>query len=143
MYGSKNDFFKQSKDQLTKSRRLLLNVLESKNRSGKDKRQYLLAFSYFCNNPQDYDGATIVKDLVDVRQGKCYLDCDAMLHDYEYVVGKADTIKGRWICDKRYIKNMELNGKGIRIPRLIILTIYGFITINYKNLKEWLKRKRK
>jgi hypothetical protein len=140
MYGSRNYFFLQDKVQLAKAKRKLLSVLEAKERNGNDKRKYLIAFSYFCNKPQDYDGATIVKDLVDVRQGKYYLDMDAMLHDYEYVIGKADTIKDRWICDKKYIRNMELNGKGIRIPRLIILTIYGAITISYKKIKGWLKK---
>ncbi len=142
MYGSRNDFFKQSKDKLTKQRRLLVNVLSALDRSESDKAEYLFAFNYFCNNPEDYDGATIVKDLVDVRRGECYLDADAMLHDYEYIIGEADTIKSRWICDKKYIKNMELNGKGIRIPRLIILTVYGVITISYKKIKGWLKRKK-
>tara|TARA_R110002050_G_C8826909_1_gene504857 strand:+ start:363 stop:791 length:429 start_codon:yes stop_codon:yes gene_type:complete len=142
MYGSRNDFFKQSKDKLTKQRRLLVNVLSALDRSEGDKSEYLFAYNYFCNNPEDYDGATVVKDLVDVRKGEYYLDADAMLHDYEYVIGEADTIKDRWICDKKYIKNMELNGKGIRVPRLIILTVYGFFTISYKKTKGWLKRKK-
>tara|TARA_R110002012_G_C11605946_1_gene607758 strand:- start:361 stop:789 length:429 start_codon:yes stop_codon:yes gene_type:complete len=142
MYGSRNDFFKQNKIQLAEAKRKLLSVLEAKERNGNDKRKYLIAFSYFCNNPQNYDGATIVKDLVDVRQDEYYLDVDAMLHDYEYVMGKADTMKDRWICDKKYIKNMELNGKGIRVPRLIILTVYGFFAISYKKTKGWLRRKK-
>ena len=140
MYGSRNDFFLQNKIQLAKAKRKLLSVLEAKERNGNDRREYVIAFSYFCNNPQYYDGATIVKDLVDIRQEKYYLDMDAMLHDYEYVTNKANTVKDRWICDKKYIKNMELNGKGIRIPRLIILTIYGVLTISYKKIKGWLRK---
>jgi hypothetical protein len=41
---------------------------------------YLQAFDFFCQNPTEFDGATIVKDLVDLNG----LDLDAMLHDFQY-----------------------------------------------------------
>lgn len=141
MYGSKNSFFKQRKSELVICKKKVSTILQLKERDKVVVKEYLTAFDFFCKNPSEYDGATIVKDLVDIRKNKYYLDIDAMLHDYEYVVGKADTIKDRFICDYKYIRNMELNGKGIRVPRMIILTTYGLITISYKKIRRWLKRK--
>jgi hypothetical protein len=101
----------------------LETILTIKERSRESKKHYLAAFDYFCENPNKYDGATIVKDLIDIRSGKYYLDADAMVHDYEYIKGAKNSFKAKWASDVRYIKNMELNGKGVRLMRLIFLTI--------------------
>jgi hypothetical protein len=42
---------------------------------------YLKAFDYFSKKHTEFDGATVVKDLVDIPG----LDLDAMLHDYHYI----------------------------------------------------------
>lgn len=138
MLGSKNNFFEQKLNILKKVKVDLVSMLKMKGRSHNDIGEYLNAFDYFILNPKKYDGATIVKDLVDIRIGSRYLDLDAMLHDYEYIVGANRSFHKKWKSDVRYIKGMELNGKGIRIPRLILLTILGIIFVPYKIIQSWL-----
>ena len=41
----------------------------------------------------------------------------------------------KWKADLRYIKNMERNGKGIRVFRLLLLTIIGIIFVPYCFMK--------
>lgn len=132
MFGSKNDFFKQKPQRLVKARTNLQKILRIKSRKYKDIRKYNEAFDYFTLNPSEYDGATIVKDLVDIRQNGEYLDIDAMLHDYTYIKGASTNFYKKWKADVAYIKNMETNGKGIRVFRLLLLTITGIIYIPYK-----------
>ncbi len=136
MFGSKNDFFKQSPVVLNKARVDLVQVLKIKGRSSRDIEEYLVAYDFFVNNPNRFDGATIVKDLVDVRTEKGYLDADAMLHDYEYIMGANKNFVKKWKSDWKYFKGMERNGKGLRVPRLILLTITGLIFIPYKLIVE-------
>ncbi len=129
MFGSKNDFFYQDIIDLHESKLQAEFILKSLGRSDNDILDYLEAFDYFVANPSDYDGATIVKDLVDIRKGKYYLDLDAMLHDFEYLNGADNKFNIKWKSDWRYIKNMELNGKGLRIFRLTVLSLYGLYTV--------------
>ena len=82
-------------------------------------------------HPNKFDGATIVKDLVDI--GK--LDLDAMVHDYDYIHGANRNFIKKWKADIKYIKNIERNGKGIRIFRLLLLTIIGIIFVPYCFIK--------
>lgn len=131
MFGSKNDFFYQSPTVLRKARIDLVELLRIKGRSREEVQEYIEAYNYFIANPDKFDGATIVKDLVDVRTPTGYLDADAMLHDYEYIMGANRNLKLKWNSDYKYIKNMEKNGKGIRIPRFIILTIIGAVLVPY------------
>jgi len=142
MFGSQNKFFCQDKDTLLILREEVSIFLRMKGRSEKSINRYLEAYDYFVKNPSHYDGATIVKDLVDIRNGEFYLDLDAMLHDYEYIKGANSNFIKKWKSDLRYIKNMEKNGKGIRIPRFIILTISGILYIPYTLLKLKYKRKK-
>ena len=135
MFGSKNDFFKQSIKQLTRARNDVKELLSLKDRSQKDISKYIQAFDYFVCSPNDYDGATIVKDLVDVRYGNMYLDLDAMLHDFEYIMGANKSFRKKWRSDIDYIKNMELNGKGIRVFRFALLTLIGVVFVPYSILK--------
>lgn len=136
MLGSKNNFFKLSPKNLSKARIDLVSILKIKGRSYGDIGEYLEAFDYFVSNPSDFDGATVVKDLVDIRIENDYLDLDAMLHDFEYIVGANLSFKAKWKSDRKYIKGMELNGKGIRIPRFILLTIIGIVFVPYKKLTK-------
>lgn len=80
-----------------------------------DINKFLLAFDYFCQNPHDFDGATIVKDLETIKG----LDACAMVHDYEYLHIDFFTLKGlkaKFISDFNFGKNMEQTGKGIFVP---------------------------
>lgn len=134
MLGSKNDFFKQKPQILNKTRIDIVQLLNFKSRSQDDINQYIEAFDYFVSNPSEFDGATIVKDLIDLRIGKEYLDLDAMLHDYVYISGANKSFRKKWKADINYIKNMEKNGKGIRVFRFFILTILGIPFVPYKKI---------
>lgn len=134
MLGSKNDFFKQKPEVLKKCRLDVVSILKIKNRSYKAIGEYLEAFDYFVANPSDFDGATIVKDLLDIRVNSEYLDLDAMLHDFEYITGANKSFIKKWRSDVKYIKYMEKNGKGIRIPRFLVLTLIGIVFVPYKNI---------
>lgn len=136
MFGSRNNFFFQDLVILKKARTDLERLLLIKKRSKTDIQQYLKAFDYFVVNPKDYDGATIVKDLVDIRTSSGYLDSDAMLHDYEYLMGANLNFIKKWKSDKKYTIGMEKNGKGVRIVRMIILTIIGVFFVPYKYITK-------
>lgn len=127
MFGSKNNFFNKSRFKIQKYRNQLIELLNIRARNQDDINQYLLAYDYFTVRPFAYDGATIVKDLNDLPN----LDIDAMLHDYWYLTGANRSFKRKWIADYKYIRNMEKNGKGIRVFRLLLLTISGLIFVPY------------
>ena len=138
MFGSSNDFFKQDKVILLKLRGALHKLLAIKGRSDEDIEDYLRAFDFFTDNPKEYDGATLVKDLVDIRYNGEYLDADAMLHDYEYIFeGANKSFVLKWGADLKYIKNMEKNGKGIRVPRMVLLTVLGILFVPYVWIKNF------
>ena len=107
-----------------------------KGRKSHEISEYLKAFDYFVEHPTEFDGATIVKDLVDIGE----LDLDAMVHDYDYIHGANRNFVKKWKADIKYIKNMERNGKGIRIFRLLLLTIIGIIFVPYCFFKNKIKK---
>jgi len=88
---------------------------------------YKKAFLYFRSNPYKFDGATIVKDLNDLPN----LDLDAMVHDWQYLTGANKSFVKKYKADLYYIRNMEKNGKGIRIVRFLLLTLIGIIFVPY------------
>jgi len=127
MFWSKNNTFKKSSSELDVIFKNMQELLTLKNRSLDDIWLYKKAFLYFRNKPYSFDGATIVKDLNDLPN----LDLDAMLHDYEYLIGANKSFVKKFKADIRYIKNMEKNGKGIRVVRFILLTLIGIIFVPY------------
>jgi hypothetical protein len=127
MFGSKNNTFFKSKTQLDLIEYDMSQLLLLKGRSLEDIVKYKRAFEYFRIFPHKFDGATIAKDLNDLPN----LDLDAMLHDYEYLQGANKSFIKKWRSDFRYIKNMERNGKGIRVFRLLLLTISGLAFVPY------------
>jgi len=136
MFGSKNDFFKQEIKILEKGRIDLEELLSIKGRSKEDIQEYVFAYDYFVANPEDFDGATIVKDLLDVKTKEGYLDCDAMLHDFDYISGANKSFRKKYYADIKYIKNMEKNGKGIRVARFVFLSVLGVPFVIYKKLSK-------
>lgn len=127
MFGSKNNTFFKSPNELDNIYTDMAILLLLKKRSEKDIEDYKRAFRYFRIFPNRFDGATIAKDLDDLPN----LDLDAMLHDYEYLQGANKSFIKKWYSDFRYIKNMEKNGKGIRAIRFLLLTIIGAVYIPY------------
>ncbi len=135
MFFSKDNTFYKSKEELEYLLNDIIKILTIK--KNKNIEQYIIAFNYFVNNPSKFDGATIVKDLVDIGE----LDLDAMVHDYEYINGANRNFIKKWNADIRYIKNMEANGKGIRVFRFLILTLLGIFFVPYCYMKYKLKIK--
>ena len=131
MFWSKDDTFKKSKTELDILRKNVKAYLHIKERNMSDISDYLNAFDYFTVHSDKFDGATIVKDLVDIGE----LDLDAMVHDYDYINGANRNFIKKWKADIKYIKNMERNGKGIRIFRLFLLTIIGIVFVPYCFIK--------
>ena len=132
MFWSKDDTFKKSKQELDILRKNVKAYLHIKERKMSDISDYLNAFDYFTIHSHKFDGATIVKDLVDIGE----LDLDAMVHDYDYINGANRNFIKKWKADIKYIKNMERNGKGIRVFRLLLLTIIGIVFVPYCFIKN-------
>ena len=53
----------------------------------------------------------------------------------EYLNGANRSFIKKWKADIRYIKNMEANGKGIRVFRFLILTLLGIFFVPYCYIK--------
>lgn len=135
MFWSRNDFFKKTPSQLAYYRKEVFEYLRIKGYSFKEIEVYLTAYDYFCQNPLEFDGATIVKDLIDIPG----LDLDAMLHDYQYIVYKvASNFYTKWKADWLYAKGQERKGKGqySAFSRLFGLTITGILFVPYSYWKR-------
>ena len=136
MFWSRDDTFKKSKTELDILRKNVKAYLNIKERKMSDISDYLDAFDYFTIHSDKFDGATIVKDLVDIGE----LDLDAMVHDYDYINGANRNFIKKWKADIKYIKNMERNGTGIRVFRLLLLTIIGIVFVPYCIIKNKIKK---
>jgi hypothetical protein len=135
MFWSRNDFFNKTTIELSFYRREVFEFLKIKGYSLKQIEVYLKAYDYFCENPKKFDGATLVKDLVDIPR----LDLDAMLHDYHYVAyGIASNFYTKWKADWLYAKGQERKGKGqySAFSRFVGLTITGIVFVPYSNYKK-------
>ena len=124
---SKSDFFKQDEFILEVYRDKLIQLLKIKNRTEADISQYVKAYDYFCKNPKKFDGATIVKDLDDLPN----LDLDAMVHDYECLIGANRNYKLWYKAIWTYYENMRKQGKGNQVLRAIGLSILGLGFVPY------------
>jgi hypothetical protein len=135
MLGSKSTYFSKTLDKL-KSDRVNINLLLMyKGYSQEQIDIYLSAFDYFTKHPNDFDGATIVKDLVDIPG----LDLDAMLHDYHYLVYKvSSSFSAKFITDWIYAKGQERKGKGSysSFSRFIGLTLIGLFLVPIRYIKN-------
>lgn len=127
MFGSKSDFFKQDTETLFKKRRGLENILRDIwERNDEVVKFYLEAYDYFVLNPDDFDGATIIKD-VKVIKG---LDIWAMIHDYLYIkYNVAVSWKYKYLADLIYAKEMEIMGQSAFVSwgRFGLLIIFGHL----------------
>ena len=126
MFFSRNSFFKQPVDILAAKREEVKTLLNLK---GIDSTDYMLAYDFFCNNIEEFDGATIVKDLNDIPE----LDLNAMLHDYRYITDFGALKKFKW--DLEYFEGMNKLGKGYRLGRYLGLTISSIFFTPFKLIK--------
>lgn len=108
MLGSHSHFFTQEKEILEKRRNQIIFFLKDIwNREEHVINFYLKAYDFFCENPDQFDGATIVKDLSIIPN----LDIWAMIHDYLYLRYKVSVnIKYKWYADLIYALEMEKMG---------------------------------
>jgi hypothetical protein len=124
---SKSDFFKQDRETLAEYRYQLRMMLNFKGRNESEIDLYIEAYDFFCRFTTKFDGATIVKDLCDLPK----LDIDAMLHDYECLIGANRNLiqwfKSAW----NYFENMRKNGKGNQIFRFVLLCLAGIVFVPY------------
>lgn len=127
MLGSKNNTFYKTRTELDNLYTNMVLLLFLKGRNEEDINQYRKAFTYFRTFPHKFDGATIVKDLCDLPK----LDIDAMVHDYECLIGANRNFikwfKSAW----RYFENMRKNGKGNQIFRFVLVCFAGLIFVPY------------
>ena len=130
MFWSRNDFFDKTTTQLNYYRKEVFDYLRIKGYSPKEIEVYLKAYDYFTNHQGAFDGATIVKDLVDIPN----LDLDAMLHDFHYInYNCGANLFVKWKCDWLYAKGQERKGKGqySAYSRFLGLTIIGILFVPF------------
>lgn len=120
-------FFFQDEYALEVYREAIEKLLKIKNRKPSEISSYLQAYDFFCKYHNKFDGATFVKDLYDIPG----LDLDAMVHDYDCLVGANRNYKMWYNAVWIYYENMRKQGKGNRPGRLIGLSIIGIFYIPY------------
>ncbi len=114
MLGSKSTYFKTG--DLVQKRKDVITYLRLKGLSHLNN-YFLEAFDFFVVNPDEFDGATLVKDLNDIKG----LTLSAMRHDYDTIMLLPKFTKLKWVKYNiiyawHYGKNLELMGKGIWTP---------------------------
>ena len=124
---SKSQFFKQDDYALEMFREKMVILLQIKDRTPAEISNYCAAYDFFCKFTTKFDGATFVKDLCDLPK----LDLDAMVHDYECLIG-ANRNYLKWYYEVwQYYENMRKQGKGNRPGRLIGLCVIGLFFVPY------------
>ena len=134
MLGSKSNFFHQDRESLATKRAHLVNVLNDFKVT--DIRRWLEAYDYFKNNPTEFDGATLVKDLTTING----YDAPAGNHDLKYGTIEFWSFKGfieKLKADFQYGKDQEKTGKGsitayTRSALLWISTPFYYILLIFK-----------
>lgn len=107
MLGSESDFFYSNNEELDIKKNLMIEFLKNHKTSDEVVGIYKDAFDYFIKNPENFDGATILKDVKVVPN----LDIFAMLHDYLYIyLNVSVNWKYKFIADKIYAEEMERCG---------------------------------
>lgn len=124
---SKSKFFEKDEYDLELYRETVYSLLRFKGRNIIERNQYLAAYDFFCKFTTKFDGATFVKDLHDLPG----LDLDAMLHDYECLIGANRNYKLWYIAVWNYYENMRKNGKGNQIIRALGLCVIGLFFVPY------------
>lgn len=124
---SRSKFFLQDDYALDMYRDAVEKLLHIKGRTINEVNIYLNAYDFFCKYTHKFDGATFVKDLYDIPG----LDLDAMVHDYDCLVGANRNYKLWYKAVWNYYENMRKQGKGNRPGRLLGLSIIGLLYVPY------------
>ena len=128
---SKSNFFLQDRETLAEKRHQVIMVLRFKGLNTQEINKFTEAYDYFRNNPKKFDGATIVKDLNDIKG----LDLKAMLHDYECLMGANSSFKLWYVSAYDYYLNHFKLGNGNQILRFLGLCILGIFFVPYCKIK--------
>ena len=132
---SKSDFFLQDRETLAKKRHQIIMVLRFKGLNTAEINKFTEAYDYFRNNPKKFDGATIVKDLHDIKG----LDLKAMLHDYECLMGANSSFKLWYKSAYDYYLNHFKLSNGNQILRFLGLCVLGIFFVPYCKIKNKIK----
>lgn len=99
---SKNNFFYQSPEKLSRKREEMLRKLVEAHFQPWQISWFEKAYDFFIIHPSGYDGATMSQDLHDIAPDGAVngLEFASMLHDYLYVVFKVST-------DRTYMKKAD------------------------------------
>ena len=133
---SKSNFFLQDREILAEKRHQVIMVLRFKGLTSEEIEPFKNAYDYFKNNPKKFDGATIVKDLHDIKG----LDLKAMLHDYECLIGANSSFKLWYKSAYDYYLNHFKLGNGNQILRFLGLCILGIFFVPYCKIKKRSKK---
>lgn len=141
-----SNYFDQSKEILVKkwndNIRVVINDFEF---SWERKAFFKTAYEFFTDNPLEFDGATVVKDITQVKG----LDIPSLGHDYEYYLiaklqGFWKRLFARLKADWRYSQDMRQfeiawTTAYARMALLIVMNvlfIYDIIQLFKKDLKK-------
>ena len=133
---SKSNFFLQDRETLAEKRHQIIMVLRFKGLNTAEINKFTQAYDYFRNNPKKFDGATIVKDLHDIKE----LDLKAMLHDYECLMGANSSFRLWYVSAYDYYLNHFKLGNGNQILRFLGLCVLGIFFVPYCKIKNKIKR---
>lgn len=130
---SESDFFTQDHKTLEVLKGDMVQQLRRYGREETFIQKAIKAYDYFTMDTKAYDGATIVRDLFDIKNGDSILSVSSMIHDYEYIMGANRSFKKNFKSNVDYIDNLLKNGKGLHIERFIGLTLISifFVPFNY------------
>jgi len=124
-------YFYNTKEKLQDNLNLVISLLKNYQFSNLDIIRITESYNYFIEYPEEFDGATIVKDITQIRD----LDVPAMAHDFTYI--NETGIKKRLKADWQYGKDMRkfeipwLTAYG-RVFLLFIINLSGIYSL--KNL---------
>ena len=133
---SKSNFFEQDREILAKKKHQVIMLLRFKGLNTQEINKFTEAYDYFKNNPKKFDGATIVKDLHDIKG----LDLKAMLHDHECLMGANSNFKLWYKSAYDYYLNHFKLGNGNQILRFLGLCVLGLFFVPYCKIKNKIKR---
>lgn len=147
VFGYSGFFSEVSREDQVKYWLDIVFILKSLNIQDNKIEEYKVAFEYFLDNPEKFDGATFVKDLFILKISqrdrfgdRIKLDINAMLHDYEYLRGDFYSFIKITISNLNYVKNIQACGQGLHWTRFIGLTFISLFYVPYKNIKKLLDR---
>lgn len=98
---SKNDFFFQDKEIIFKKLEFVLQIWDDFEFSPYDKFKLRLAFAYFINHPERYNGTSVINDRWLING----LEPESVIHDYDYIM--ATSFKSLNRANKEYCKRLR------------------------------------